>query len=76
MQRKSDSGWFNTLESYFIYEKESGTHWLGGCMEHTANLIVVEKENSLFMTTAEHRHEVRLWIGSFWSQHSHCPNSF
>jgi hypothetical protein len=43
-----------------------------------ASLTVVEKEKNTisFMTTAEHRHEVRPQSGSFWSQHSHCPNSF
>jgi hypothetical protein len=76
MHGKSDSGCFEGLQSYFIYKKESGTHWIGGCMEPTANLIGVEKENSSFMTPAEHHHEVRLQSGSFRSQHSHCPNSF
>lgn len=76
MQGKNDSGCFEALESYFIYEKESGTHWIGGCMEPTASLIVVEKESSSFMTTAERHHEVGLQSGSCRSQHSHRPNSF
>jgi hypothetical protein len=44
MQGKSDSGCFDALASYFIYEKESGTYWIGGCMEPTVSLIVVEKK--------------------------------
>jgi hypothetical protein len=45
-------------------------------MEPTTSLIVVEKESSLFVTTTEHQHEVRLQSGSFWSQHLLCSHSF